>query len=282
MKRSFMLIVLSFSLFQAKSQELFLLTYPASNVPKNVMVVRGMNSFFQRIADNSISYHFMPEVMFGINKKCMLVSNVFISNENNIVNFEGASVLGQYRFYSNDEEKRHFRMAIWSRIAVNNADIHQEEIDLNGHNSGIRLGLTGTQLLHKTALSSTVSYQKALSNFSNAFTQNYSTDAVDYTFSIGQLMLPKQYKNFNQTNLNLMIEMLGQTHLENGESFLDIAPVIQFIIKSKARLDIAYRRQLYSTMYRTQPNGIIINFQYNIFNVVNKKKNDEICPTAKI
>ena len=271
MKRSFILIVLSFCLFQAKAQELFLLTYPASNVPKNAMVVRGMNSLFQRSADNSISYHFMPEVMFGINKNFMLITNGFLSNENNRLNFEGASVLGQYRFYSNDEAKRHFRMAVWSRIAVNNADIHQEEIELNGQNSGIRLGLTGTQLLSKTALSSTVSYQKALNNFSNEFPQNYSTGAVDYTFSIGQLVLPKQYKNFNQTNVNLMVEMLGQTHLENGESFLDVAPVLQFIIKSKARLDIAYRRQLYSTMYRTQPNGIIINFQYSIFNVVNKK-----------
>ena len=271
MKRSFILIVLSFCLFQAKAQELFLLTYPASNVPKNAMVVRGMNSLFQRSADNSISYHFMPEVMFGINKNFMLITNGFLSNENNRLNFEGASVLGQYRFYSNDEAKRHFRMAVWSRIAVNNADIHQEEIELNGQNSGIRLGLTGTQLLSKTALSSTVSYQKALNNFSNEFPQNYSTGAVDYTFSIGQLVFPKQYKNFNQTNVNLMVEMLGQTHLENGESFLDVAPVLQFIIKSKARLDIAYRRQLYSTMYRTQPNGIIVNFQCSIFNVVNKK-----------
>jgi len=271
MKRSFILIILSFCLFQAKAQELFLLTYPASNVPKNTMVVRGMNSFFQRSADNSISYHFMPEVMFGINKNFMLITNGFISNENNRLNFEGASVLGQYRFYSNDEAKRHFRMAVWSRIAVNNSDIHQEEIELNGHNSGIRLGLTGTQLLSKTALSSTVSYQKALNNFSNEFPQNYSSDAVDYTFSIGQLVLPKQYKNFKQTNVNLMLEILGQTHLENGESFLDVAPVLQFIIKSKARLDITYRRQLFSTMYRTQANGIIINFQYSIFNVVNQK-----------
>ena len=59
--------------------------------------------------------------------------------------------------------------------------------------------------------------------------------------------------------------------VENGESFLDVAPVLQFIIKSKARLDITYRRQLFSTMYRTQANGIIINFQYSIFNVVNQK-----------
>lgn len=271
MQRRFILIVLSFWLFQAKAQELFLLTYPASNVPKNAMVVRGMNSLFQRTADNSISYHFMPEVMFGVNKKFMLVANGFISNANNKVNFEGASVLVQYRFYSKDEAKRHFRMAVWSRMAVNNTEIHQEEIELNGLNSGIRLGLTGTQLLHKLALSITVSYQKALSNFSNEFPQNYSTEAVDYTFSIGQLMLPKHYENFNQTNVNLMVEMLGQTHLNIGESFLDIAPVIQFIIRSKARLDIAYRSQLYSAMYRTQPKGIIINFQYNIFNVVNNK-----------
>ena len=108
-------------------------------------------------------------------------------------------------------------------------------------------------------------------NIDNNFPLNYSTKAIDYTLSIGQLVLPKKYKNFNQTNLNLMVEILGQTHLTNSKSFLDIAPVIQFIFKSKARLDIAYRRQLYSTMYRTQPNGILVNFQYTIFNVVKTK-----------
>ena len=264
------LILLS-CITSAKAQELFLLTYPASNVPKNTMVVRGMNSFFQRKADNSISYHFMPEAMFGVNKKIMVVANGFISNEGNKINFEGASILTQYRFYSNDEAKKHFRMAVWSRIAINNADIHQEEIELNGHNSGIRIGLTGTQLLHKTAISSTFSYQKAFENIGNDFPVNYSTDAIDYTLSVGQLVLPKRYKNFNQTNVNLMVEILGQKHLTNSKSFLDIAPVIQFIFKSKARLDIAYRRQLYSTMYRTQPNGILVNFQYTIFNVVKTK-----------
>jgi hypothetical protein len=264
-------IILLSCIYSAKAQELFLLTYPASNVPKNTMVVRGMNSFFQRKTDNSISYHFMPEAMFSVSKKIMVVANGFISNEVNIVNFEGASILTQYRFYSNDEAKKHFRMAVWSRIAINNADIHQEEIELNGHNSGIRIGLTGTQLLHKTAISSTFSYQKAFDNIDNNFPLNYSTKAIDYTLSIGQLVLPKKYKNFNQTNLNLMVEILGQTHLTNSKSFLDIAPVIQFIFKSKARLDIAYRRQLYSTMYRTQPNGILVNFQYTIFNVVKTK-----------
>lgn len=272
MKRIVFLISFSFCIFQLRAQELFLLTYPASNVPKNTMVFRSMNSFFQRTADHSISYHVMPEIEYGISRKVMLISNGFLSNEANKFKFEGASFFTQYRFYSRDQSKRHFRMSLWSRVAMNNTEIHQEEIELNGHNSGIRVGLTGTKLLHKTAISTTISFQQALNNFDNRFPSNYSTNSIDYTFSLGQLILPRTYKNFNQTNVNLMFEMLGQTHLSSQKSFLDIAPIIQFIFRSKARLDIAYRRQLYTTMYRTQPNGILINFQYIIFNVVKKRE----------
>lgn len=267
MKKCFLFLLSLFSLHKIQAQELFLLTYPASNVPKNTMIVRGMNSFFQRSADNSVSYHFMPEIEYGFTKRLMFVGNGFISNENNQLNVEGASILGQYRFYSIDESKKHFRMAVWSRIAINNADIHQEEIELNGHNTGIRIGLTGTQLLYKTAISTTISYQKAYNNLNNEFPEIYSTESVDYTLSFGQLLLPKKYKNFNQTNFNLMVEILGQSHLSTGKSFIDIAPVAQFIIKSKARIDISYRRQLLSSMYRTQPNGILLNLQFNIFNI---------------
>jgi hypothetical protein len=67
-----------------------------------------------------------------------------------------------------------------------------------------------------------------------------------------------------------MLEVLGQTHPSNGNTFLDIAPVLQFIFKSKARLDIAYRRQVFSSLYRTQANGIVVNFQYAFFNLTKK------------
>jgi hypothetical protein len=271
MKRLLVILIVPFCIFNAKTQELFLFTNPASNIPKNTLVARGMNSFFQRTLDNSVSYHFMPEVEFGLTKRLMVITNGFISNGENNLTVEGGSLLTQYRFFSKDASKEHFRMALWSRFALNNADIHQEEIEMNGHNSGFRIGFTATQLLHKTAISSTLSYQKALNNFTNKLPVNYSTQAVDFTLSFGQLVLPKTYKNFNQTNVNIMVEMLGQRHLSNGNSFLDIAPVIQFIFKSKARLDIAYRRQLYSSIYRTQPNGIVINFQYAFFNLAKKK-----------
>lgn len=267
-----LIVFLTFIFFSAAatSQELFLFTNPASNVPKNTLVARGMNSFFQRSADNSISYHFMPEIEYGLTKKMMLIANGFISNEQNKVRVEGASLLAQYRFLSKDGSKRHFRMAMWSRFALNSADIHQEEIELNGHNSGIRIGITATQLMHKTAISSTISLQNAIDNFENKIPTNYSSQTVDFTLSLGQLVLPKTYKNFNQTNVNVMVEMLGQANPSNGKTLIDIAPVLQFIFKSKARLDISYRRQLYSSIYRTQPNGVVVNFQYAFFNLGEK------------
>ena len=80
-------------------------------------------------------------------------------------------------------------------------------------------------------------------------------------------MFPRVYKNFKQTNINLMVEFLGQTLNENSKSNLDIVPSIQFIIRSRARIDLAYRKELYSNMIRTAPNGFLIKFEYTFFNV---------------
>ena len=89
---------------------------------------------------------------------------------------------------------------------------------------------------------------------------------MNYTLSVGKLMLPKVYKSFKQTNVNLMLELLGQRLNENRKSYLDIAPSIQFIINSQARVDIGYRQQVYSTMIRTAPNGMVLKFEYTFFN----------------
>jgi hypothetical protein len=39
-----------------------------------------------------------------------------------------------------------------------------------------------------------------------------------------------------------MVEFVGQTINENGKSYLDVVPAIQFIINSQARVDLAYRQ----------------------------------------
>ena len=80
-------------------------------------------------------------------------------------------------------------------------------------------------------------------------------------------MYPKKYTNFKQTNINTMIEFVGQTLNENGKSYLDIVPSVQFIINSQARIDFAYKHELYSSMLRSAPNGFYLNLEYNFFNV---------------
>ena len=249
------------------AQELFVLTEPASNMAAKSIGFRAMNSFMNELDGSGINYHLMPEVMWGINKKWMVHAQGFISNRNTKLVTEGGSLYAKYRFLSNDDVHSHFRMATYARLSSNNSDIHQEEIETMGHNSGYELGLIVTQLLHKVAISTSVSYEKAMDNTSvNKFPNTQSNNALNYTLSVGKLMLPKEYINYNQTNLNVMMELIGQ-RLNNGKSFLDIAPSLQLIIKSQARIDFAYRYQLYNNMLRTAPNGFILKLEYTLFNV---------------
>jgi hypothetical protein len=137
-----------------------------------------------------------------------------------------------------------------------------------GHNSGYEAGFIATKLLHKVAISSTISYERALDNKPNyKFPPMQANSATNYTLSIGKLMFPKVYTSYNQTNVNLMFELIGQRLNGNQKSFLDMGPSIQFIVNSQARFDIGFRQQLYSTMERTAPNGVILKFEYLFFNV---------------
>ena len=181
---------------------------------------------------------------------------------------EGGSLYAKYRFFSEDAKQSHFRMALFARASKNRADIHQDEIETMGHNTGYEAGFIATKLLHKVAISSTISYERAFDNKPGyIFPATQSNSAMNYTFSLGKLMLPKVYTSYNQTNVNLMFELIGQRLNGNQKSFLDIGPSIQFIVRSQARFDIGYRRQLYSTMERTAPNGFILKFEYLFFNV---------------
>jgi hypothetical protein len=261
---SFVLILFCSTAF---AQELFVFTEPASNMPANVLGGRLMTSFMKEKDGSGTNFHFMPEIMYGISSKFMLHSQAFISNRGEDLVTEGGSIYGQYKFLNLDEVKSHFRMAAYSRVSINNADIHQEELETMGHNTGFEVGIIGTQLLHKVALSSSVSFERVFDNGDYEFPDVQSNSAINYTFSVGKLMLPKKYIGYDQTNFNLMLEFLGQRLNDNGKSYLDIAPSMQFIIFSRARLDIGYRHQLYSEMQRSAPNGVVFKFEYNLYNV---------------
>lgn len=250
------------------AQELFVVTEPASNMPTGAIGARLAQSLMKEKFEPGYNYHIMPEVMWGTNKNLMIHAAGFISNRNKTLVMEGGSFYAKYRFLSVDDVHTHFRMAAFGRLSVNNSDIHQDEINTMGHNSGYEAGLVATQLLNKVAISATSSYEQAMNNgTAYKFPTGQSNNATNYTLSFGRLMYPNKYKNYKQTNINIMMEFMGQTLNTNGKSFLDVVPSLQFIINSQARIDVAYIKQLYSNMLRTAPNGLYLKLEYSFFNV---------------
>ena len=252
----------------AYTQELFTFTEPASNMAARTIGFRANSIVMQEHDTKQMNFHFLPEVMIGISKKWMLHAEAFISNRSEKVNFEGASIYGKYRFFSVDEVHSHLRLAAFAKWAKNNSDIHQLAIDLNGHNSGYEMGMVCTKLKNKMALSTTASFLHALDNGSaHPFVYGASyRNVLSYSISVGKLMLPKEYIRYNQTNLNLMLELLGQTNWKSGKTFIDLAPVVQFIFLSKIRADISYRFSLSNDLYRSASNGALVRLEYNFFN----------------
>jgi hypothetical protein len=266
--KKFLILISLFLIQEITAQELFVVTDPASNVPASSLSVRMGQSLFKELYKTGYNYHLMPEVTWGINKNLMVRTSAFVSNRSNQLVTEGASFYAKYRFLSTDDLHSHFRMAAFGRYSFNNADIHQEQIEIMGHNTGFETGIVATQLIKKVAISTTVSFEKALNNKpDHKFPALQSDNATNYTLSIGRLMYPKKYTNFKQTNINTMLEFVGQTLNENGKSYLDIVPSVQFIINSQARIDVGYRQELYSSMLRSAPNGFYLNLDYTFFNV---------------
>jgi hypothetical protein len=264
------LLLLSTVFFFQKgiSQELFLVTDPASNVPANSLSVNVQQSLFKEKFETGYNYHLMPEATYGFNKNLMFRATAFVSNRNTSLITEGGSFYTKYRFFSSDDINSHFRLAAFGRYSFNNADIHQEQIEIMGHNTGFETGLVATKLIKKLAISTSISFEKAFDNKPNyPFPNNLGDNATNYTLSFGKLMYPKKYTNFKQTNINLMLEFVGQTINENGISYLDVVPVIQFIFNSQARLDLAYRHELMSSMLRSAPNGVYLNLYYTFFDL---------------
>ena len=244
------------------------MTDPASNVPAHSLGVNVLQSAFERTKNSAYIYSIMPEVTYGLNRNLMFRATAFLSNRDTGLQAEGGSFMAKYRFYSEDDLNSHFRMAAFGRYSVNNGSNGQEQLEIMGRNTGYEVGIVATKLIKKLAISSTVSFEKVFDNKPNhPFPDNLGDHATNYTLSFGQLIYPKKYTSLKQTNINVMLEFIGQTISENGKSYLDVVPVVQFIFNSQARLDLAYRKELISSMTRSAPDGVYLNLYYTFFNL---------------
>ena len=153
------MLILSFS--SVKAQELFVFTEPASNMPAKTIGIRASNWLMPDKADNTLNYQLIPEIMWGANKNLMVHLDGFFTNQNGNFHAVGAGTYLKYRIYSADGINKHFRMAAYGRLSLNNSAIFQEEIDLTRNNTGYALELIATQLLHRQAISASVSFNQA-------------------------------------------------------------------------------------------------------------------------
>lgn len=252
----------------ASAQELFVYTEPASNVPARSLGLRMTQQF--ATSGSAVDYQLIPELVLGASARLMLHGEGFINRRNGSLRAEGASLFVKYRFFSEDDVHRHFRMAVYGRMAYSGGELMQRAIDLNGMNSGYEAGAIATKLIERLAVSGSASWIHAMDNRNKTGYKipDDRKDALGFSLSAGRLMLPRQYENYDQVNMNIMLEFLGQTNLSGGQTYLDMAPSLQFIIKSRLRLDVGYRFPLLNDLERGSARWLLLRAEYNIFNAL--------------
>ncbi len=272
------------------AQELYIFTDPASNIPAKALSLRA-NNMLMPMADvmggdvEKNSYRLSFDAAYGIHKNWMMKVSGYASDMfQSKFELEGASLYTKYRFLSNDDFHKHFRMAGFGKIAYSSNPmfmettvVHQypdgpheenllhdaDELNLDGNHSGWQLGLVATQLVHKLAISGTASYLGRINETKMLVTPEQAQSALQYSLSAGYLLFPKSYENYGQTNLNLYAELIGQTLLDKPGTFYDFAPAVQLIFNSKVRVDFSYRFQLGGNMSRFNENLWLLRFEYN-------------------
>ena len=249
----------------AMAQEQYVNTEPASNMAAKSLGIRVENQGYFK---PDFKHRSTLELMYGVNKNLMVHSTAYLSNfYQNKQRFEGLSAYTKYRFYSVDTVQRHFRMAVFAKVASIKNPVSNQEIALEGDNTGVQSGLIATQLIHKLALSGSLSYLRAMENRGGY--QPVNRNSIAYTLSAGYLLFPKQYTNYEQTNINLYAELLGKTNPGKGQYYLDVAPAVQFIFNSVLRVDLSYRTPLTNCMIRNTQNMYLVRIEYNLFNLFN-------------
>jgi hypothetical protein len=265
MKIIFLSVILSGMTLAAFSQELYVNTEPASNMATHSIGIRLENQgYFNPEYKNRTSL----EIMYGASKSLMVHGTLYASDYyQNQQHLEGGSVYAKYRFLSIDSVQSHFRGAVFIKAASISNPIHNQEITLEGDNSGFQTGVVFTKLIHKLALSASTSYLRGFNNRDYDIPAANAHDAVGYTLSAGYLLFPRKYENYNQVNMNIYAELLGKANPGYRQSYLDVAPAVQLILNSFIRVDFAYRAPLYNDMTRTSRNTYLVRLEYNLFNV---------------
>jgi hypothetical protein len=276
MEKKWSLLLLLFLSVHVRAQELYVFTEPASNMPAKSISLKLTDHFVT--SDNiyqRFSQRIMPQVMVGVSKKLMMHFGATFSNMHTpALKYESVNIYTKYRFLSHDEIHKHFRMAVFANASSTKAPFHYDEITLMGDKSGVEAGIIATQLWHKLAVSGTVSHTQVLDKSRNNKTVIYvpvrNYQAMNYSLSAGYLLLPKEYNDYRQMNLNLYFEILAQQLLDHKTGYVDMAPALQFIFNSNFKVNIGYRFQASGSMQRMASNSWQLSLERTFLNALKK------------
>jgi len=256
----------------ALAQELYINTEPASNMAARSIGFR-MNNYGYSDDNGKTKTIFNPEIMYGFSSQLMVHAEAYIDDKfTDGYVFRGLGLYAKYRFLNIDGVHKHFRVAAFSRFSDAFQPDENNEVSIIDDYRGISAGIIATQLLHKLAISSTIAYTRAFGT-ANDYIKN--GDAVEYSLSFGDLALPRLYTSYKQTNMNLFFEILGKNQWANVNInpstqkgyYLDAAPGIQFVIRSRALIDLSWRWQVVGDMDRLWYQQAFVRLEYNIFNL---------------
>jgi hypothetical protein len=277
--KGILILTLLLSCICSFSQELYVFSEPASNMPANSLSIKYSGKFMPSHHNGKMGVRNTTEMMLGVNKFWMVHAAATFANLYAYpgLHLESGRLYTKYRFLSIDDVHKHFRAAAFMEASVNRYTSFFQELSLDGDQSGVQGGLIATQLLHKLALSGTISVIKTLKNeswkpISNANVSFLSFQAINYSLSAGLLVLPLKYSSFNQTNLNLYVELLGSKALDKSIHFVDIAPAAQLIFNANTKFNAGYRFQVNGNMLRMANQSYYIGLERTFLNILKNKK----------
>lgn len=269
MKKITVIVLLLAGNLAGYAQELYVFTEPASNMPAHSISVKYAAKLLRATHSNRIEQRHIPELMLGLSKNWMVhASTTFSDMYSSNVRWESVKLYTKYRFLSIDDVHQHFRMAAFAEAAHSVNNLVYDELSLDGDQSGVQGGVIVTQLWQKLAVSSTLGYLQVVKEKPKGMEDAYPYQAFNYSLSAGYLLFPRNYTSYNQTNLNLYAELLGQQTLDKRSFYLDLAPAAQLIFNSNAKLNVGYRFQLNTNMHRMSRERWLVSFEYVFLNAL--------------
>ncbi len=286
----------------SRAQELFVHTEPASTMPKGIPGIRAFGQAYDEPGGHIRALTGL-RLMYGLTSRLTVMATATASNHHGKTlpanfphfntpqigvwlpwRFNGVNVYAKYRFYSDDGDHRHLRLAAYATASWLQVAHDEGEPDLTDDTKGVGAGIIATYLKDHFALSFTgggilpADYRGDVPDWQPSLpgvpARVKYGKALNYSLSFGYLLYPRQYSSYRQVNINLCAEFLGKSYsrgqvfFENlggsggtyeltgtaltafqANTYVECHPAIQAIFNSNLRIDIGAGFPLISRSY---------------------------------